>query len=982
MADYGVRITLAGSSPFSAYTVDPWSLGILRASAGAAQTGWTTGQLIDVSPVGEQVDIAQGGNYASVSEFSATLSAAWFPAFEASGASLFGASIEIGSLAGSVLTSRWIGVVSDVSWQGAELRISAESITTLRHRSIPARVLTAQEFPGISSDADGKVVPIIYGSVEGLTPPSIKSTQYMAAAYRVSEIGKYDSELASVSCISAALNAFTAPYMIATGSAQSLPALYFYTSVDETFGVESWYTIAFDREVFYIEVTSGMGSGQTRKVTGSIATVSILHANSCTTYCATCGISAPWDTIPDTTSTFRFYTIPVAEVLIVGDECTVSRTYAIEAGEEFNITAAQGTVSGVVTSDVSGEFRNGENYSAVSYVAPDQNYGSPKLTDRKSANVPANKNTINILPCNFGSIGMVYPCDAFCRTKMFCSEFPKGTEEQTEIDCLFSFESAPISVKDVKMILTGEYLDGTEVVIKDAQFSATTKNGTSFSNYSPSICSDAAFGDYSAYSIRVGLPRPVSAFASFRACLLLPDGWGAFDQYVYGVIGNTGEYAAGSTTIRVMDSGVYTFAIGDKIRPYMAYSAAQFSKDTLSAIFRISNGSKYVAYAGPYSEWRTVQSVTPITVGGFDMFDIGIDSPFSVATGTYATTAVHSSAPFKTISEIEAGFAFVYGEVTPDAEFRVDVLSGRTSSSVPITLARDAARDIFLRDLSVPLASTTAYASLPADQISMALVEAEDSAAIIARMCEEFNWVAGHDGAGAEVATAWLARVGTASADYAVANADIVGGSISGVDATSLDDVATLPSLSWGWTQADGFSNRGNVTDCSGSPDDLTPENYLQTLTGFGDYATSLDAYTLLYEAWQRSGIKRSLAVEYRYGGTPESLYIPARMAWAASRKSILQFRVNDTHAAAAAYVGQRISVSHKRYATNTVYGTLVATYWYPAQGQVQLTVMLDPFALVIDDELYIDTIDASGATEQYIDQRDGTTEQYIEVIA
>lgn len=148
MADFGVRITLSASSPVPTYNVAPWVSGVLKMTAGAPVSGWTSGQLIEVSPVGERVDIAQGGNYAEVSDFVCTVSAGWWLAFQAAGASLSGALVEVGAFSGSTFTPRWSGVVSDNSWQGAELRITAESLITNRHRQIPTRIVTAQEFPG------------------------------------------------------------------------------------------------------------------------------------------------------------------------------------------------------------------------------------------------------------------------------------------------------------------------------------------------------------------------------------------------------------------------------------------------------------------------------------------------------------------------------------------------------------------------------------------------------------------------------------------------------------------------------------------------------------------------------------------------------------------------------------------------------------------------------------------------------------------
>lgn len=51
--------------------------------------------------------------------------------------------------------------------------------------------------------------------------------------------------------------------------------------------------------------------------------------------------------------------------------------------------------------------------------------------------------------------------------------------------------------------------------------------------------------------------------------------------------------------------------------------------------------------------------------------------------------------------------------------------------------------------------------------------------------------------------------------------------------------------------------------------------------------------------------------------------------------------------------------------------------------AETAITIMGDPTQLVSgDNQLYIDTIDPSGTIEQYIDQTDGTSEQYTDNIA
>lgn len=952
---------------------------------GDATTGWWKDFLVSAEPVGDRVDIARGGNYSQMLDTEVMISnhTQWFEASEAAGVSLYAAKVEFCSLVYSVTeyaaTPLWTGSITDIYPEGGCVRVRVESIVAKIHKEIPTRVITAQEFPGISTDSEGRTVPMIYGSVERLAPPSMKSTQYIPAGYLVSEFGSVDKTLWSVACISASGCDFSAPYVTIYGP--SIDELVGAASPESSdYGVQFWPAIPIGGGTLFVEVSSGTGSGQIRR----IVTYSkrFLRRGTTATWCAECVVAAPWDTIPDATSTLKFYVLQIAEILIIGDEATVARTYAIEADKEFEIAAAQGIISGVVTSDVSGEFRNGENYSAVSYVAPSENFGSIKLTDKRSdSSIVSNRNTIQILPANHLSARRTEesPCDAFCRTKISCDEFPDGVEEQTKIDCLFSFQSSTIPANTVRMIFIGEELDGTEVVIRDAQTAITGSMSTSFSNYSPAICSDATYGNYSAYTVSIALPKPISAYASFRSCLLLPIEFGPYEQYVYWPSDDTGEYIAGATTIRVINSAAYTIAAGDRIRPFSAFPAAEFSRDILVAT--LSPGDD--AYAGPYSEWRTVQSVTPVSWG---YFDVVIDTAFSVPTGTYGVTIVRPDAPFQTISEVEAGFAFVYGEISADSTYIVDLSSGRTSSSVPITMARDAASHLFTSELSTSVDSAS-FAALQGDAIHSALTERENSADVIARWCEQFNWVISHKGTGDAVAKAPFARVGTELYDHEFDTGAMIEGSISGRDITDVVDIINVPTVSWDYTQADGYRQTAYVSDISADPSTLDASNYLATFSGWGDFAVSLEIYGKLHESFTQYAYRQSGALEYPdAGGDISALLFPtngiSRLDWVASRKIVLPFSVPETLLPSGIVLGSRIKARHKRYTRNAwKYGTLVEWKWDLFGGKFDLKVVLDPTLTSSVPELFVDTIDPSGTVEQYIDQTDGTSEQYTDSI-
>ena len=75
MSDFAVKIILSASSPIPYYDVAPWVLGTLEASSGEATTSDSYGLLVDCSPVGEYADIAQGGNYVAVGDWTVSIHA-------------------------------------------------------------------------------------------------------------------------------------------------------------------------------------------------------------------------------------------------------------------------------------------------------------------------------------------------------------------------------------------------------------------------------------------------------------------------------------------------------------------------------------------------------------------------------------------------------------------------------------------------------------------------------------------------------------------------------------------------------------------------------------------------------------------------------------------------------------------------------------------------------------------------------------------
>lgn len=947
MADYGVRIILSASSPAHAYTGGIWSSGVARLSSSSGASGWTSGQIIEVSPLGEQVDIAQGGNYASIGDFDAVVLATWFPAFEAAGASLYGATVEVGTLSGTTLTVRWSGIVVDAPWKGAELRIRAESLISRRHKTIPTRVMTSQEYPGIPASAEGKPVPILYGAVTGLTgTPLVSDRQYYDDACIVyGSVGatgaaKATSIWGELGAHKGIMTHYQAPGISFAPSAGEYP---------------SWFADIAGGNV-YLEITDGTGSGQSRQVTGSTGMYSWVNPEGATIWFVALTFAAPFDPIPENLgSILRLYSQDLDGVILVGDEAVVSEVTGINDNETYPVLFVQGSNSLGVTADLSSQLASGDSIETIVYLQP---------SISETANVVDKDLTTLTTYANSYSGEVICPASATIdQIAPWYNQHLTGVRGFMKAETTTAHYNS--SATTFRQYVSAMRISGTNDVTTLFEmpdpvdgFPPWILNGGTATNLltSPLVVTSRDISEYARIDTDVEAHNPQHGPISEQALTSVTFTNGSSTLTMTGLAEKAPSFIAGATDLALC-----------KIRPKGC----------------------------PRGQWIGIASY--VVMPGFPQYVNAITLSGNWPYATFTTANGIEVLPADQIFDVdvyEIGVGLVVGELTAASDYSVSISSGRTfaahwdalpsgkANGDPITDAAHVAQDILLRDLGLDQATEigAGYDTVPSYPARVALVEQEDSARVLARMCREFNWVGGHDNAGKETLVPWLSRLYSASSDYSVANADIVENSIDGIDATSVDDVATLPRVSSDWTQKDGFRQSGTVTDCTALPSMLTASNYLQYISGFGDFSTALDSYSVLHEAWKRNGIRQSEDIEYRYGGNPTDLLVPARLEWAASRKDILPFRLSEEHAAASAYVGQRIDITHKRYTGGgTAYGTLVARYWYPEDGQIQLTVMLDPVEVVIENQLYIDTIDASGATPLYIDQIDGVTGLYID---
>lgn len=996
MSDFAVKIILSASSPLPSYDVTPWDLGTLEASSGDATTGDSYGLLVDCSPVGEYADIAQGGNCVAVDSWTFAVHAVtpgrvkWWDAFRASGASMYGARVELWDVTNDVC--RAVGVVTDASLDGVEVRIECESILTARHRDIPARRLTDAEFPGISDNSIGRPIPEIYGKVTNCTPPLLASNKsdYIVTA-SINFLSTIQTFLSSA-CASASASQITINYAVFP----VLPTFWQPLEVSTIVGDGFWlnpdtYGGSATKSV-YVEITSGKGAGQKRRVIAiSSATLKTTKANNFYAY-VVATVASPWDDIPDKTSVISVYGQNVAEVIAACDEGEISRVHSIVSGNDFVLPFHAGETSGIKTADISSEFFNGEDYSAFVYVKPSENYSSPWLTDGKSL---SEGNSVNAVL--YGASGGVYSADVFCRAKVSFEQIPHFGGATPDVYALFAFKSNTAFAQSFRVVWAGRYFDASEDFPDDRSPSNTLLTNVEIgyhdilNAFTLESSTDGEIGNFEKYAVKLDLPRDITAYESIR----------------FGVVpvGTLGEPVVAPNAL-VTEGNYSKISIpagygGDLTGKYIKIMNPTLSADPkgLSGYWRdrfFFDDSTSI-FASSYTDWYKISSWAPDGSGRVDVF---LEAPLDSSTfiyGTYAYAYIAAEADFVNFTEYESGIAFLYGNVSPGSEFLVDYSSGRTFSSSwptlpsgkangdPITLARDAALDTYYRSLG--LAETDvdfdSFQALPADAISAALVDVEQSDNVIARMAHEFNWIVAHDGTGRERGKSWLSRLWTEAQDWTVANADIVADSMQ-QKTTALDDVICQPSLFWSWTQADGFRASAIVSDVTVDPDSLTEANYKATISGFDDLAESKAILENLQTAYSSSLRRGEKDLEWKYGGDPMLLYTDSnRLWWAASRKRLLDFKIPENHAAMASVVGDRVEVTHRRAtAGSAVYGTLAGRWWHPVEGTVQLLVMLDPPPVgAMESGLFVDTIDPSGTIEKYIDQRDGTSEQYIDTV-
>lgn len=994
-----IRITLSTVSPDPTYAGGPFVGGVMKmGTANPAIFAWPIGRLVECGSFGERVDIVTGGNYSQLLDFSLSVSNhdKWYADFETAGASLIGALVEIGeAISDDDLDPKWAGTVADANFQGMNVELRVENILASRHKIIPSRILTVQEFSTLRSEFEGAVVPTIYGPVIRSTPSSLLSEQDAKNAVTI-----YNSD-------GDGTTEDRANTWVAFDSSIAPPSLLYcpvISSIDTSgvihgvgYSSDHWLPAFIDGKTVYMSIVSGAGSGQDRKI-ASIATgnyysyteglnfdrTSIINVVDAALQWVGCTIAAPFDTLPDATSVISFFVQEVGAVLAASDEGIISKVYSTKDGVDYTLAFTQSMpATEIVGADISSEFKNGEDYAALNYEKPSEVYGITALSDGLTT---SSGQVSSYMKMSTGS-GYTYG-DALCRGKLFLDSVPSDVIDSDPDIYLLASLDAISPTADLWVQFVGQQYDNTQDFICQSVSTLIGLGEPSVNSYSPAILPDGISGAFSAYALKIpSLPAPLEKYRCFRFGIMVRD------SPLTPVPTRCGPstWTNGATSV-VFSAAITDPQIGDWIRPddqNLPRITSEYYRD------RFFYGSSHVSTA---QDWRQITNVTTLA---YQRWQLDFADPITCPTDDYNGILVPDSS-IVTATEYECGIAFVHSAIPKDDTFLVDFSSGRTYSTAwpalpsgkaigdPITLARDAVLDLYYRDLGLGASAVdfASFQALPSDPITSALVERVDSAERVASLCEQFNWVVGHDSLGRETATAWLSRVGSTEYDYSIDTSDVIEGTLTGIAVSDVIDLVNNPNMKWDWTQADGFRQESNVVDVTMDPLLLNSSNYLRYITGFGDFSTALDVYQSLHKSFQINNRQNSSSFEFPDVGSDASGVLwpsigMSRFDWIASRKPIFQLSVPDTSASAFPPVGKRVRLKHKRYAPNWVHGTIVETSIDPMTAETAITIMGDPTQLASgDNELYIDTIDPSGTIEQYIDQTDGTSEQYTDNIA
>ncbi len=945
MADYGVKITLAALSPIPNYTGGIWTNGSAWLCSGEAPTvDWINGALVSVSAIGERVDVARGGNYAETSDATVTIESTHWKAFDAAGASIYGASVVVGQLADDgTFSSRWSGVVREPEWAGAVLTLSVESVNTLRHREIPARIITATEFPNLPTSSEGACVPIIYGACERMRPPVLESGEIPLIGQKI-----WSSSSAVVDSDCTALQSLDF-----SGEEKNYSIIY-RIAVSGSWGSKTgtWAeSISDSSAIIYMRILSGTGSGQTRRV--------FFYANSSgvtfganTIYGVAVTVDTPLDTDPDYTSEIEFYRVDRLARICVSDELGRAECFAESDGVSSPISSSQTVIDGLSIVDLSSEFGTGEAVESIQKVTPYSVGGRSELVD----GISTSGKTRKFSERGVTSIGVDYDhhIDLACYGKAVYQQLMSTGAKKLYLLLSFDGSAGSDSYEEYFPQVWGTDFRGNVHQISLGVGGTFKIQNEEANAFSPTTSVDGERGGFQRYAYEIPLDAPICSYESLEFGVMLARDSGGGSERVFRwlsvVFDGTAKLIAPYE------------AIADIVGAYIRIAATTISGPGAPGCYLAINGDTYYHKSG---DWAQISSVVR-SIENPAVMEVYLSTIPSWPIGSYAAVlSLASPTSVFDLVEREVALALSFGEVSLGGGILVSCDSGRSYDlahwpSIPpgevdgnrITVAKHAATDIMYRDLGLVTGDVdqSSFDALDSSAITALIYERESSRDILAQIAEEFGWIFAHDLQGRERAAKFMERIGSTSYDYDVTTADMIRETVTGLQATAIEDVVTLPTFLGDWTQTDGYRLSYGVSDLGIPPDALDSGNFRQYVFGYWDELTAdtRSFYRKFYEGIQISGVRQAgeIPIRFHLGNAGYDMML-ARSSWISRRKPIIEFSILETSAKAAALVGDRMRVTHRRYLQAGAIGTVVARYWNPEAGSVQYTVMLDPAPIV-----------------------------------
>ena len=533
----------------------------------------------------------------------------WYATFQAAGASLNGALVEVGEWLSSIaITPRWTGNVVDASFEGANVECRVENILGTRHKLVPGagavggRVTQPQRDLRRRGRAAGgrlrlrsdtsepvHLEELLHGSVPG---EGGQHGHRPRSVLRDRRLDQHDRDRGR-----------RGPRSAVHRNRLWLDTIwYIQVSPNGNHRVRRnrlWPWIGADAQITPFST--------------SAITTTTLDGSSTKSY--SFSITTPWDTLPTTASGVKFCAQTTSAVLTVADEGDRLQRHGDREREHLDDCFCPGFHV---------RHRDGGHFGGISerrelqerpVRPPSNNYGVSALSDGLCASAGA---TISIFD-NSGVVVFI-EYDIFCRGRIDTYDIPQAAiDGASDVYLMAAFDAS--AAKDPLYPIYGQVIaygwDGTvETVAISATYpvSGLSKSFNEITSgvvntYSNSILPDGTGGYFSAYALKMpAFAKPLAAYEYIRFGVAMRTKATTSSTGIF--FPNQAVWTNGSNTI----TGPINPAVGSWIRP-----ASPF--DTTNQEYM---GTRFIDpvtgfHGGLPEDWRQVSSSTPTGGGNYSV---------------------------------------------------------------------------------------------------------------------------------------------------------------------------------------------------------------------------------------------------------------------------------------------------------------------------------------------------------------------------